>query len=254
MSHHGRFVWYDLMTADPAAAHDFYGRVLGWGKTAWEMGEGQTYEMFTVSGENVGGAMKLPPEAEAPPHWLAYLSTHDIEASVRRARELGAAIHVPPTDIPTVGRFAVLQDPQGAAFALFQSLPGEEMEPTPAFSWHELVSTDAKAALEFYGALLDWERGDSMDMGEMGFYHMFRPHGGDADFGGAYDMPASMKGVPPHWLHYMVVEDIEDAVRRVRENGGQILNGPMEVPGGDLVAQAADAQGATFGLHQRLAN
>lgn len=247
MTHHGRFVWYDLMTTDVGAALRFYSTVIGWETRTFDMG-GEPYPMFAVGDTTVGGSV---PATDGPPGWMAYLSTHDLDATVRRARELGASVLAEPADVPTVGRFAVLADPQGVAFSAFEPL--DEPEDPPAapgfFSWHELVTTDAKAGLDFYMALFDWHQTDEMDMGGMGSYRLFAPEGGE-HFGGAYDLPPSMKGVPPHWLHYVAVEDIEDAVRKIRENGGQVLNGPMDVPGGGRVAQALDPQGAAFAVHQ----
>src|SRR4051794_36848883 len=113
----GRFIWYDLMTTDPSGAVPFYGAVAGWGTTTWA--GPMPYTMWTVGGQPLGGIMQLPPGAGAPPHWLGYIGTPDADALVADAQRLGGKVLVKPTDIPTVGRYAVLQDPQGASFAIY---------------------------------------------------------------------------------------------------------------------------------------
>ncbi len=248
----GRFCWMDLMTSDPEAAEGFYAKVAGWGTDIWEGGE-MPYKMFTNSGDALGGVMTLPEEAKkmgAPPHWIAYVAVPDTDATVARAKELGAQVYVEPTDIPSVGKFAVLADPQGATFAVFTSEEappgGDEPPKTGEFSWHELATTDHEAAFDFYTDLFGWQKSDVMDMGEAGTYQMYSR--GSFPLGGMYNKPAEMPA-PPHWLHYIMVDDVNQAVETVKELGGQILNGPMEVPGGDLVAQCLDPQGAVFAVH-----
>ena len=127
---HGRFTWYDLMTTDPAAAQSFYTGLIGWGTQQWEGGS-MPYTMWTNRDTPMGGLMELPEEARkqgAPPHWLAYVATPDLDATVSRAQELGAKVYVPRTEIPDSGAFAVLADPQGAVFAVYSSpqAPGPE--------------------------------------------------------------------------------------------------------------------------------
>lgn len=116
----GVFVWDELHTSDPAAAKSFYGEVFGWTARDQDMG-GFTYTIFqTPSGTDVGGCMQLMEGMQAPPHWLVYIGTDDVDASTARAKELGATIHVEPADIPNVGRFSVIQDPTGAVFGLYK--------------------------------------------------------------------------------------------------------------------------------------
>lgn len=248
----GRFVWYELMTRDPEAAQGFYTKVIGWGTSLFE-DAGMPYTMWTSGDLPLGGVTQLPEDAVkggAVPHWLAYVTTPDVDATTRRGEELGGKVYVPPTDIPTVGRFSVLADPQGAALAPFT--PGQPPEDTKfepgegQFSWHELLTTDHEAAFSFYSELFGWDKTDAMDMGEMGTYQMYG-YGG-VSLGGMYNKPAEMPG-PPSWLYYIRVADVASALERVKAEGGQVLNGPEEVPGGDLVAQCMDPQGAAFALH-----
>jgi len=248
-----RFVWYDLMTTDPAKGTEFYTQLIGWGTQAWE--GPMPYEMWTNEGKPLGGVMELPEDAKkggAPPHWLAYVFVDDVDATVEQATGLGATILVPGTDIPNAGKFAVLMDPQGAAFAVYNSDQESPEVRWPAgigeFSWHELATTDYEAAFGFYSTLFGWEMTEKMDMGGGAIYQMYG--GGDQTLGGMFNKPAEMPG-PPFWLFYISVPDVEVSVEKVRELGGQVLNGPMEVPGGDKVAQCCDPQGAAFALHSK---
>jgi len=251
----GRFVWYDLMTTDPQAAVAFYGKVVGWGTTQWDGGgQGQPYTMWTVGESPIGGVMALPDnlkQMNVPPHWMAYIGTPNVDATIEQAKALGANVMMPPMDIPTVGRFAVLSDPQGATFSVFTALadaPGHDGPPRIGeFSWHELATTDYAGAFGFYSRLFGWEKTDEMDMGPAGTYLMYGR--GPMPLGGIFRKPDEMPG-PPSWLYYARVPDVNAAVENVKANGGQVLNGPMEVPGGDWIAQCMDPQGGMFAIHQ----
>jgi predicted enzyme related to lactoylglutathione lyase len=249
---HGRFVWYDLMTTDPQSATSFYTQLIGWGTAPWEGGP-EPYTMWTNRETPIGGVMDLPEDAKsagAPPHWLAYIGVPDTEATATKAKELGGQVLHGPVSIATVGSFAVLADPQGAVFAVFtpeEDVPGKEGPPQEGeFSWHELATTDHEAAFDFYSQLFGWEKTEASDMGEMGIYQMYGVSG--VQLGGMFNKPAEMPG-PPFWLFYTMVADVHAAVEKVKELGGQVLNGPMEVPGGDWIAQCLDPQGAAFAIH-----
>jgi predicted enzyme related to lactoylglutathione lyase len=248
----GNFVWYELATTDVNGAIKFYKNVIGWGTQAFE-GSDPPYTLWTEGTTQVGGVMTLPAEAKkmgAPPHWLAYVSADDVDALTKKAASLGAKTYVPPTDIPKVGRFSVIADPQGAVLALFKGLGPEMPQSTEAtrghVSWHELHAADGEAAFRFYSQLFGWQKTDAMDMGPMGIYQMYGK--GSRTFGGMMskrkDDPA-----PPHWLYYVKVDDLDGALERVKKGDGRVLNGPNDIPGGDRVAQCADPQGAAFALH-----
>jgi predicted enzyme related to lactoylglutathione lyase len=252
----GRFCWYDLATTDPESAVKFYKDVVGWGTMDWQNPEdGETYTMWTSGETPLGGVMPLPDEAKqngAPPHWMVYVFTPEIDATLEQAKELGASVAVPPTKIPTVGQFAVLSDPQGAMFSVFTPAPeanpmGKNGPPEPGdFSWHELATSDPDAAFKFYSELFGWVKTGDFDMGPMGTYQMYGVSE-DMPLGGIFQKPDEM---PMNaWLPYAMVDDATAGAERATRAGGQIINGPMEVPGGDMIAQGIDPQGAMFALH-----
>lgn len=253
---HGRFVWHELMTADTDAAKRFYGSVVGWSTEAW-VGGNPDYTVWTADGAPIGGLMKLTPEMVsmgAPPSWTGYIEVDDADATVERIKQLGGSLVMGPHSAPGVGRFAIARDPQGAVFAIITSESALEPETDPKpleFSWHELITSDWKAGAEFYEAIFGWKKQSEMDMGPMGTYYMF---GRDRfTYGGMMNKPAEMPA-PPHWMHYVMTRDSADAAaERATKAGGQVINGPMEVPGGDRIAAIVDPQGATFAVHSKAA-
>jgi len=242
------------MTTDMKAAEAFYRTIVGWDTKPFE-GGGPPYTMFTRNGDiTVGGVLTRPSEVKAPPFWLMYVGVPKLEETAARIKQLGGKAHTEVIEVPTVGRMQVMMDPQGAAFYIFE--PAREPRPEDApvtgdASWHELMTTDAPAAMKFYQQVFGWQPSETMDMGPMGKYQMFnRPHG---MIGGMMNKPPEMANVPPNWQIYFLVPDVHAAAERVKANGGKILNGPMEVPGGDWVVNAMDPQGAAFGLHSKKA-
>jgi predicted enzyme related to lactoylglutathione lyase len=247
----GRPLWYELMTTDMQAADTFYRTVVGWTSAPFP-GSPQPYTTFSRGGGMpVGGLVERPAEVNAPPFWAMYVGVPKLEEAASHIKRLGGAERSPVIDIPTVGRMQVMQDPQGAAFYIYQPASAEQPPEAAAeigeASWHELMTTDAAAAMKFYAEIFGWQPSDPMDMGAMGKYYMFsRPHG---MIGGMMNKGPEMAQVPPNWQIYFRVPEINAAVERVKASGGQILNGPMEVPGGDWIVNATDPQGAAFSLH-----
>ncbi len=251
----GRPLWYELMTTDPKAAEAFYTTVVGWTAKPFE-GSPQPYTVFSRSGDvPVAGLMKRPDGMNAPPFWAMYVGVPKLEDAANHIKRLGGREYSPGIDVPTIGRMQMMTDPQGAVFYIFEPATGEqrpEGEPEVGEgSWHELMTTDAPAAMTFYHDVFGWEPSEAMDMGEMGKYQMFnRPRG---MIGGMMNKPPAMAAVPPNWQIYFRVPDITSAAARITANGGRILNGPMEVPGGDWVVNGSDPQGAAFALHAKKA-
>ena len=183
---HGRFVWYELMTTDPEAAKDFYTKLIGWTTENWDDGP-TPYTMWVNGKTSIGGLMQLPDEARqhgAPPHWLAYIATPSVDDTIKAAQARGATVRMGPMDIPTVGRIAVMADPQGAVFAVYtpaSETPGHDgTSKLGEFSWHELATPDHAAAFDFYSQLFGWVKTEAMDMGD-GYVSDVRPHKGQSD-------------------------------------------------------------------------
>lgn len=249
----GRFVWYELLTSDPKGAMAFYTEVVGWKTQAWEKGD---YTMWVGSQGPLGGVTMLPEQAKqmgAPPYWQANVQVDDVDAAVAKVKELGGKVYV-TEDVPDVGRFAVIADPQGAVMAVFT--PSSDMAPHDVakdgeFSWHELYTTNHEAAFEFYRQIVGWERLGEFDMGAMGKYLLWGR--GGKQLGGMMTTPPGMKtpdgrAVPPSWMYYVTIKDLDGALARAKAKGARVLNGPMEVPGGQRIVQLMDPQGAAFAL------
>jgi uncharacterized protein len=251
----GRPIWYELMTTDTAAAARFYNSVVGW--TAVPMHGGpMPYTIFNRQGDKgTAGMMEKPADMPMPPFWAMYIGVPQFDAAAAHIKKLGGGELSPVIDIPDIGKMQMMRDPQGAAFYIMEpARPEGPPQTAPELgegSWLELMTTDAPAAMQFYKEVFGWQPGEAMDMGEMGTYQMFnRAHG---PIGGMMNKPPQMADVPPNWGIYFLVPDVDAAAGRITAGGGKILNGPMEVPGGDRIVNAMDPQGAAFSLHSKKA-
>jgi uncharacterized protein len=247
---HGTPIWYELMTSDPDAAQAFYTQVVGWSAAAYPLPDGSEgeYRVFAApDGEGVGGMMKSPDGGPATA-WFSYIGVDDVDAAVARIQAAGGKVLMPPTTVEGVGRLALLDDPQGAAFYVMK---GASPEASTAFKrmaeghgeWNELVTSDDQAAIAFYGEQFGWTKDGAMPMGEMGDYSFLAHDGGV--IGAVMRTPP---GESPRWNYFFRTGPIEAAKARIEQAGGTIRSGPIEVPGGDWVIYAADPQGARFGL------
>jgi uncharacterized protein len=250
----GQVLWYELMTTDVKAAKSFYGAVVGWTAAPFDASSPQAYDVWKREGDvGVGGVMPIPSGMSFPPYWGMYVGTPKLDDTVAEIERRGGGALSPVIELPKVGRMRTMRDPQGAAFSLLEPEPaGHRHDVAPEVgdtSWHELYTTDAAAALAFYTQLFGWEAIEPMDMGEMGKYYMFGR--GKALAGGMMNKPPAMAQVPPNWGLYFRVPDVHSAAERVKAHGGTVLNGPMEVPGGDWIVNCMDAQGAAFSLHHK---
>jgi len=246
----GRFVWYELLTSDVKGAIAFYSDVIGWKTQPFDEGP-DAYVMWVASQGPLGGVYPLPEQAKqmgAPPHWTAHVEVANVDHSTKQAAELGGKVLVEPRDTPKVGRFSVIADPQGATICLFtpsHPMPTHDHMKDGEMSWNELITTDHEAALRFYGTLFGWEKKSDFDMGAMGKYVIY---GQERAYGGMFTKSKDMP-MPPAWLYYIHVDDLDAAVERAKQKGAKLMNGPMDVPGGDRIAQLMDPQGAAFALH-----
>jgi predicted enzyme related to lactoylglutathione lyase len=254
----GAFVWYELMTTDPDGARDFYGKVVGWKITGEPDPQASVdyRHIIRSDGGSNGGVLALSKEmcdGGARPCWMGYLSVADVDAEVSAIVAEGGKSLMPAFDLE-VGRIAMVADPQGIPIYLMKPIPPAHAPDASSdvydrngvqhVSWNELYTPDIAAAKAFYARHFDFAFNDRMPMGEMGDY-WFIDHGGQTI--------GAMMQKPPHvpvpgWNYYIRVADIDTATEAVKANGGQVLNGPMQVPGGDWIINGMDPQGAPFSL------
>jgi uncharacterized protein len=246
---HGQFVWYELSTPDVDAATRFYPRFTNWGTQKFD----ENYTMFTTGGAPIAGIFRLTEEMRAkgiPPNWMPYVEVNDVDASAAKAKSLGATITAGPDDIPGTGRFAVVQDPQGAVFGIYKSInqsnAWDGTNIVGRFSWHELMTTDYEKAAKFYNALFGWSKISEMDMGGGQMYYIYGQNG--KMYGGMFTTPAEMAGMHPFWLVYIHVKDVGKAVDTATKNGATVQRPQMDIPGGSI-AILGDPQGAGFAVH-----
>ena len=248
----GAFFWYDLMTSDTKAARKFYCDVVGWSIT--DSGNpDMEYMIFNVAHRGVAGVMPISDEmakAGVHPAWMGYIQVDDVDMMAAAIESEGGKLHRGPITVPGVIRFAVVSDPQGAGFLIATPLikdPPPPISPsTPGtIGWRELYAGEWKTAFAFYEKLFGWTKSETHDMGPMGAYQLFKA-GGENDEGGMMTKPPHIPG--PFWGYYINVAAMDAAVARITEGGGKILNGPMQVPGGQWIVQAMDPQGGYFSL------
>jgi hypothetical protein len=255
-SDRGSFIWYELITPDPVGAKAFYDAVVGWTIEVEPSGE-MDYRMITrTDGRMAGGVMRLTDDMAshgAKPTWLGYIYVDDVDASVASIEGAGGKVLLPAFDIPGIGRIAMVADPQGAPFYVMKPLPraddpdakSDVFSPTEQqrVGWNELNTSDPAAARRFYTGQFGWDDKDFMDMGEMGEYR-FLDHDGTRI--GA--LCGLMPGAQPKWRYYFRVPSVSKAKAAAENNGGKIVMGPMEVPGGDHIVIGSDPEGAEFAL------
>lgn len=249
---HGDFVWYELMVPDADAASKFYGAVLGW-TCKRSSDPNMEYHEWWMGDAPIGGLLPLSEEMKAGgahPAWLGYIHVDDVDARADKLKAAGANIMMGPQDIPGVGRFVMILDPQGVPLYVMTDTSGEtstafaKYEPKVGHcAWNELSTSDPAAAWKFYGEQFGWSKEGELDMGPMGKYEFIK-----SDVGIGAIMPKMEQMPVSMWTYYFRVPDIDAAVEAVKANGGTILVEPMEIPGGEYSLNAMDPQGAAFGL------
>lgn len=255
---HGEFIWYELLTSDSAAAQPFYEHLLGWefsdgDQSGIEYRIATAHDPETQESHGIAGMMTISAEMReggARPVWMGYIGVDDVDKTVVSIESAGGQVHVPPTDIPDVGRFAMVTDPQGVPFYVMR---GASDENSLAFAadrprvghcaWNELATTDPAAARAFYESQFGWTKDGEMDMGPAGAYEFMRHNG----VIGAI-MPKFDEIPQPMWRFYFRVSDIHAAMKRAEDAGATMFDGPHEIPGGDFICHGTDPQGAVFCL------
>jgi predicted enzyme related to lactoylglutathione lyase len=252
----GCWIWYELMTGDIAGAKAFYDAVVGWTVQPGAPETGGYGFIVNADGGMTGGVLELSPEMiehGARPCWLGYIGVDDVDASVAAIEAAGGKCLMPARDVPMAGRIAMVADCCGAPFYVMTPTPPPGGGESTCFSamphpgrcgWNELYAGNLANALAFYTGLLGWSLPEAMDMGAMGKYQ-FIAHDG-VTVGAIMGKPAEVPA--PAWSHYFWVEGITAAQARIAAAGGQVINGPHEVPGPLWIVQGIDPQGALFSL------
>jgi len=245
-------IWYELMCKDPLAARRFYDAVVGWQiDESPPPGSSMDYRMIGAGDGVVGGVFRLTEEMcqhGASPCWMMYLGVDDVDACVHAITAAGGTVRMAAFDVPNVGRMAMVSDPQGATFYVMRGASDQrstacDPDRVGHGAWHELHATDGPAASAFYSTQFGWRKSRGVDMGPMGTYQLFAV--GDRDLGG---IMTDDRFPQPMWLVYFRVDGIERAAGRIVAAGGQVIHGPMEVPGGGWIVNGLDPEGAMFAL------
>jgi len=252
---HGTFSWPELATTDQKGAVAFYRALFGWDLNDQPMGPTETYSMFQMRGKEVAAAYTMRPEERqhgAPPHWNSYVTVKNVDEAVKKAEGLGAKVFAPPFDVMDAGRMAVLQDPTGAVFQVWEAkkhIGAKILNEPGALCWTELTTSDTKAAEKFYAQLFGWTpkhspAGAPMEYTEFSIAGtpsicmMPKPDG----------MPAH---IPSYWMPYFQVTNVDQSASKTKELGGKTMIGPQDIPGTGRFAILVDPQGAMFAVFQR---
>lgn len=247
--HVGKFVWYDLFTHDLESASRFYGEIFGWEFIPTASGSSRV-RTIEQDGTPIGNAIKIDPQKqkEAHPAWLSYMSVDDVDASAKWVQQHRGAIKMPPKDLPERGRVVVVEDPEGAVFALLTASGGDPRDEDPYVnSWlgSELWARDPAEALDFYRPLAGYEL-KSVNIENGPPYGLLIMKGEVR--GGIVRIP--WEGIEPNWLPYVVVEDAEATTQRALELGGAVLMAPDDEIRSGSVGILADPSGAVFAVQQ----
>jgi predicted enzyme related to lactoylglutathione lyase len=250
----GTFSWPELSTSDQKAGTAFYRDLFGWEVNDQPMGPGETYSMFQMRGKPVAAAYTMRPEEKqsgAPPHWNNYVTVKSADDSTNKAQSLGGRVLAPPFDVMDVGRMAVLQDPTGAVFQVWEPKKhiGAMILGEPgALCWTELTTSDLKAAETFYTGLFGWapkhgnaggmEYTEMSNNGQPGVGMMPKPPG----------MPAH---IPSYWMPYFMVTDVDASAARAKQLGAQLMVPPQDIPNVGRFAIVSDPQNAVFAIFKR---
>ncbi|MEO6388920.1 MAG: VOC family protein [Croceibacterium sp.] len=259
MSDRGAFIWYELMTNDPAGAKAFYDAVVGWNVQAEGnmMPNGSEYRMIGRSdGGHAGGVLTISQDMAdhgSKPGWFGYIHTPDVDGAVQAMVDAGGTVHLPATDMG-VGRIAMVSDPGGAAIYLMDPVPppGQPDAKSDVFDyvkaehvrWNELWTPDPDGAIALYTRLFGWTQEGDVDMGPMGKYRFIQHEGAGIGAVGK----TTPDGSGPRWDFYIGVDDIDRAASAVEAGGGKLQGQIQQIPGGEFSVHAQDPQGAAFGI------
>jgi predicted enzyme related to lactoylglutathione lyase len=246
----GSFCWIELHTSDQPAAKNFYGSLFGWEPQDMPMGPNDFYTIFTLQGRDAAAGCTLRPEELArkvPPHWMIYIAVDNADAAVAKAQQLGGTILAPAFDVMDAGRMAVIQDPTGAVFCPWQTNKNAGIRVAAVHGtlcWADLSTPDVKRASDFYSAFFGWQiAADPKD--SSGYLHI---KNGEHFIGGVPPSKYRQPGVPPHWMAYFLVDDVDASASKAKGMGANFYVPPMTVEGVGRMSVIADPQGAGFAI------
>jgi len=249
----GTFSWAELATTDQKAGVQFYRSLFGWDVNEQPISDADVYTMFTLRGKEVAAGYTMRPEERqhgAPPHWNLYVTVANVDESAKKAESLGAKVLAPPFDVMDAGRMAVLQDPAGAVFAIWQAdkhIGAKILNESGALCWSELTTRDPKKAEAFYTALFGWTPKHSAPSAVMDYTEF---HNQGKPLGGMMSMPANMPPhVPSYWMPYFQVADVDATTTKGKGLGGNRMVGPQDIPSTGRFAILTDRQGAMFAIY-----
>lgn len=251
----GTFSWVDVTTTDPEGAKSFYTELFGWEVEDMPVPGGSTYSMARVGGDYVAAISPQPEqqrEVGVPPNWTNYITVASADETAARAAELGGNAHAEPFDVMEVGRMAVIADPTGAFFAIWEPrrhIGAQRVNDPGCLTWNELSTNDVPAAIEFYSALFGWEVSDLDTGGGPAYWSIGHAGGAGGRNGGMRELAPEQAGVPPHWMPYFTVDSVEDAGETATRLGGTHHVGPLDV-GAGRISILGDPQGAVFGVFE----
>jgi len=248
---HGEFSWVDLATTDPAAAKNFYGKIFGWQFDDMPAGPNMTYTMCKLKNHYVAALYALGKERQSqgvPPYWLPYINVRNADEISKKASQGGGKVLNGPFDVLDAGRMALIQDPPGASFGIWEAkkhMGAGIINETGAICWNELLTPNVELAGRFYRTTFDWTA-EVVDMSADSTYTIFKA--GTTQVGGMMARPPRLKDVPPNWLTYFGVADCDGAAQKVADLGGKVQTPPMDIPNIGRFAVGKDGQGAVFAL------
>ena len=257
MPHHappvGAPCWFELSSTDPARSQAFLAAVFGWEAVSMDVGDAGPYAFLRNANGTVGAVGGMPPGADgAPSYWGVYFASADLDASVAAATASGATVFAEPFDVPGHGRGAVLADPGGAVFNLWQPASTDSGDFTMfenfSVGWVELATRDVDAAQRFYGGLLGWAFNDSANAPGGTRYSEYAV--GGTHYGGLLQMTKEWGDLPSHWSLYVVVPDLDSALSATDAAGGSVSVPAFDAPGVGRIARIDDPTGAGLYLVQ----
>jgi len=250
----GTFSWPELSTSDQQAGVAFYRSLFGWDVNEQPAGPGMTYSIFQMRGKEVAAAAGQRPEETqqgVPPHWNSYVSVANADDAVKRAQSLGGKVLAPAFDVMDVGRMAVLQDPTGAVFQVWEAkkhIGAKILQEPGALTWTELATNDTETAKKFYTSLFGWKEKTSSGSGMT--YTEYSVN--DRPQAGMMAMNEQMKSmhVPPNWLPYFQVTDVDATANKAKELGAMLFVPPADIPNTGRFSVIRDPQGAVFAIYK----